>query len=113
MISSKEIIPIHQWQQDNGEVLRRDDLHLNIDDSIYSLVTLLTFLKDVIFSRIIWLTEDDTSVGKGTCKQDFDSDYNNNFANFEHWLQQQLCKPWKVDRKGFWFFAYSYSEKCE
>ena len=62
---------------------------------------LLDFLNNFVFSKSVWLTEDDnTTVDKGNCKQGFESsdevrhnnsnDYNNNVVSHE-----------KGDREGF------------
>ena len=74
------------------EVLWRDGLHLNNDGTYIFASNLADFLNDFIFSKTIWLTEDDKiTVGKGNCKQGFNSsievkhnnsiDYNNNVSN--------------------------------
>ena len=74
------------------EVLWRDGLHLNNDGKCIFASNLADFLNDFIFSKSIWLTEDDnTTVGKDNCKQGLDSsvegkhdnniDYNNNVVS--------------------------------
>ena len=65
-------------------------MHLNNDSTHIFASKLADFLNHFVFSKSIWLTEDDdnTTVGKDNCKQSFDSsdevrhnnsiDYNNN-----------------------------------
>ena len=56
------------------EVLWRDGLHLNNDSTYIFASNLVDYLNDFIFSKSIWLSEDDnTTVGKDNCKQGFDS----------------------------------------
>ena len=56
------------------DVLWRDGLHLNSDGTYTFASNLVYFLNSFNFSKSIWLTEDDnTTVGKDNCKQDFDS----------------------------------------
>ena len=56
------------------EVLWRDGLHLNIDGTYIFTSDFVDFLNDFIFSKCIWLTEDNsTTVGKYNYKQGFDS----------------------------------------
>ena len=81
------------------EVLWRDGLHLNNDTTYIFASNLVDFLNDFIFSKNIWLTEEDnTTLGKYNCKQGFDSDevkhnnsidYNNNVVSNEKVIEKE------------------------
>ena len=69
-------------------------MHLNNEGTYIFASNLVDFLNDFIFSKNIWLTEEDnTTLGKYNCKQGFDSsdevkhnnsiDYNNNVVSNE------------------------------
>ena len=81
------------------DVLWRDGLHLNNDGTYIFASNLVDFLNDFIFSKNIWLTEEDnTTLGKYNCKQGFDSsdevkhnnsiDYNNNVVSNEKVIEK-------------------------
>ena len=74
-------------------------LHLNNDGTYIFASNLADFLNDFIFSKRIWLTEDDnTTIGKDNYKQGFDSsvevkqnnsiDYNNNVVSNEKVIER-------------------------
>ena len=74
-------------------------MHLNNDGTYIFTSNLVYFLNDFIFSKSIWLTEDDNAtVGKDDCKQGFDSsvevkhnnsiDYNNNVVSNEKVIEK-------------------------
>ena len=74
-------------------------MHLNNDGTYKFASNLVDFLNDFIFSKSIWLTEDDNAtVGKDDCKQGFDSsvevkhnnsiDYNNNVVSNEKVIEK-------------------------
>ena len=85
------------------EDLWRDGVRLNNDGTYIFASNLVDFLNGFIFSKSIWITEDDnTTVGKGNCKPDFDSsdevkhnnsiDYNNNIVFHEKFY---VFSEWK------------------
>ena len=56
------------------DALWRDGLDLNNNGTYIFASNLVDFLNDFIFSKSIWLTEEDnTTVGNDNCKQDFDT----------------------------------------
>ena len=70
-ITSNSSVMITLLEKFYGEI---DGLHLNIDDTYILTSEFVDFLNDFIFSKCIWLTEDDsTTVGKFNYKQGFDS----------------------------------------